>query len=825
MLLPKVSNPGSVTQFRPISLMDQLQKLYTKWLYRLALPFIQDYLGPEQHGFRPGRQAAEILQVCNSLREQHQEWRMGFVLVKLDVARAFDKVFRSKIVKAMTAARIPYRVIWALCRELFQAEVTPEIYGMGAQEAILTERGVKQGAPDSGAVFCLTLEYILRPVKAKWKRLQCGHIIGPEKRQSTHLMFADDLNLVAKNPLEATAMFEDVKIAFQTAGLELNAAKTEFISTFPPSVPHNIPGVNKSGVGMRILGKIVDVRETTDLQMNHRAVLAWQAFNAIRRILSQKTGITHRLRLLQACVVQKYLWTSETWVITQHRLQRMRGLHLKWLKHMFPAPGWIHGLQPKEGIPEHNRHVTQILTSRGFKLMDEIWLSRFWKWAGHAARSSPENPLRWWLDFRDISWWRCQQRLPSGIRHQWWDANLSRWENILDKYSGLQEGWKNCAKYRYDWQRQYQAFLENIQESRTRATTAKRPLEQSHEVDTLVPLNPSQPSTGVRPQKRLPKSRYPHRESPNQSAPLSLHNTVQSQSCNCNSRDQGRGGERGGMDAGRPKSQNAQGLSDEDTPLLQWFAGRNNGKPGRASAAHARQAATTAALGHRQRSQPQNTAGRADRARARQRSRAPRPAAAARPPRACRDASEHIDRPQGAPRPQQAGPRACRRASDHLDRPQGAPRPQAAGPRAHRRASDSLDGPQGAPRPQAAGAHPRAHRRASDSLDRPQGAPRPPAAGQTSTARRGAPRQAHPRRPQAAHRQQGAGATTAAAAFRSTCSTPQYSTPSAASGTPAAATTAPAARTAESGADRYTHPPREMRTNEKPVSGRNQLKW
>ena len=222
--------------------MPHLQKLYTKWLYCRARPFIEEFLPVEQHGFRKGRQCAEILHAISRLREHTAEWRETFVLMKLDIAKAFDKVRRSALLCAMRSSGIPPRIVWALSREVLQSFMIPSLYAITTEAPIETHRGVRQGAPESGPMFCVCLAAALRQTLQKWRDNNFGHGVGPFRDRSAMLGFADDTLLLAKSPWEAQQMFADVQEALNEVGLPLNANKTQYIATFSEKACQTLPG-------------------------------------------------------------------------------------------------------------------------------------------------------------------------------------------------------------------------------------------------------------------------------------------------------------------------------------------------------------------------------------------------------------------------------------------------------------------------------------------------------------------------------------------------------------------------------------------------------
>ena len=94
-LLPKVSDAARCKDFRPVSVLPVLFKLYEKWLLCISLNLDPDLfarLPAEHHGFRPGFQICEALLVTRIAIERSLEYEMPLVCVKLDVVKAFDRV-------------------------------------------------------------------------------------------------------------------------------------------------------------------------------------------------------------------------------------------------------------------------------------------------------------------------------------------------------------------------------------------------------------------------------------------------------------------------------------------------------------------------------------------------------------------------------------------------------------------------------------------------------------------------------------------------------------------------------------------------------------
>ena len=151
MMLPKENGSEDLSKYRPISLMPQLQKIFTRWLLSQCGSTLDDPISESQSGYRRGRQAAETLYTIQRVIEIHLEWALPLTILKVDLRKAFDSIFQSTILKALQATQAHPRLIFNLCRELVGNRIFPQIWQCTPEEDIKLKRGSKQGAPESGA--------------------------------------------------------------------------------------------------------------------------------------------------------------------------------------------------------------------------------------------------------------------------------------------------------------------------------------------------------------------------------------------------------------------------------------------------------------------------------------------------------------------------------------------------------------------------------------------------------------------------------------------------------------------------------------------------
>ena len=411
IMIPKHSQATTLDKHRTISLMNQIHKLYTKWLLILATPRLDSLISEHQMGFRQHRQASEAIFTLHCLTEVAQEWDQPLTLLRLDISKAFDRMRQSSILRMLMQSGLPPPLIFNLSRELIGTTIQPHIYGTTTPQPVSLARGAKQGAPESGMLFVSTINWMMQPLIPEWEAKNYGSPIGTH--QLTHLLFVDDLVLVSPHPNSILHMLQDLKPKLAHIGLELNESKTSYITT-SPTLASKLPGTNSND---KILGRTFKLQENTTQEITARLSAAWGKFHALRRILTAKTPLPHRLTILKACIGQSLLWGSESWHLTRRNLQRLRGTELKMLRAMIPPVPGSDSQSDPNFHENHKSHVREVLRKEGYIGFDRTWVRRFHGWAGHVARLDDNRWAKRALLYKNILWWRSQQSNPEGHRH------------------------------------------------------------------------------------------------------------------------------------------------------------------------------------------------------------------------------------------------------------------------------------------------------------------------------------------------------------------------------------------------------------------------
>ncbi|KAL0295151.1 UNVERIFIED_CONTAM: hypothetical protein Sradi_6848800 [Sesamum radiatum] len=200
-LIPKVSNPTVVAEFRPISCCNVLYKAITKILVQRMRSVLDTLISPSQNAFVPGRSIGDNILLAQELFSGYNQKNLPpRCALKVDLRKAYDTVEWDFLKAALTLFGFP-------------------------------ERFIQWGDPMSPFLFVLVMEVLtlilLQRIEQNggfsfhWK---CEAI------QLFQLSFADDLLLFSKADPSSIQLFKDGLTGFaELSGLQANLQKSNLI--------------------------------------------------------------------------------------------------------------------------------------------------------------------------------------------------------------------------------------------------------------------------------------------------------------------------------------------------------------------------------------------------------------------------------------------------------------------------------------------------------------------------------------------------------------------------------------------------------------------
>jgi hypothetical protein len=194
VLIPKVSNPDNLKNFRPISLCNVLYKIASKVVanhLKLILPVI---ISEHQSAFVPGRlitdNALIAYECLHTIRKQQA--KKPFFALKIDMMKAYDRVEWSYLHDCLEKLGFAPPWIQSVMRCVTTVHYAVKVNG-DLTNSVIPSRGIRQGDPISPYLFLLCTEglsCLLRQQELEG-RLQGIHN-GRQGPTISHLLFADD---------------------------------------------------------------------------------------------------------------------------------------------------------------------------------------------------------------------------------------------------------------------------------------------------------------------------------------------------------------------------------------------------------------------------------------------------------------------------------------------------------------------------------------------------------------------------------------------------------------------------------------------------------
>ena len=176
-LIPKVKNPESVSQFRPISLSNVLYRVFSKVLANRLKKIMPQLISEHQSAFLSDRLITDnIMVVFETLHymRNHCVGKTGYMALKLDMSKAYGRVkweFMEKVMRKMGFTnRWVDLMMECITTAFYSILINGEPYGN-----IKASRGLRQGDPLSPYLFLMCTEGLHGLIK---KAASIGDIKG-----------------------------------------------------------------------------------------------------------------------------------------------------------------------------------------------------------------------------------------------------------------------------------------------------------------------------------------------------------------------------------------------------------------------------------------------------------------------------------------------------------------------------------------------------------------------------------------------------------------------------------------------------------------------
>ncbi|KAL4291122.1 hypothetical protein GQ457_14G012230 [Hibiscus cannabinus] len=216
IMIPKTSSPKTIHEFRPIGCCNFIYKIIARIMTSRLKPLMPYIISPSQTAFVPGRQIQDnivIAQEAFHAIKRRTRGKKGIMAIKLDLAKAYDKVSWAFLRQAME--RMGFSDYWIRrTMEWRPTLLSPFLFNFVANAF--------------STIFC----------KAEQEGNLRGYRIKPRCPSLSHLLFADDCLLFAEaDPNNAKVISEGLELFEEASGQTFNLNKSAIF--FSPNTRHS----------------------------------------------------------------------------------------------------------------------------------------------------------------------------------------------------------------------------------------------------------------------------------------------------------------------------------------------------------------------------------------------------------------------------------------------------------------------------------------------------------------------------------------------------------------------------------------------------------
>ncbi|KAK2419793.1 hypothetical protein QL285_030613 [Trifolium repens] len=242
-LIPKINNPKAPGDYRPIALCNVIFKIITKTIANRIKTILPNIISQNQSAFIHDRLITDNTLVAFEVFHylNHTNRKKGFVGIKTDMAKAYDRVEWNFLKATMDAMGFPPQLVNTIFKCVSTVQFSILING-SPSSPFSPQRGLRQGDPLSPYLFIICADVLSGLIaQAHQNRLLHGVKVANGAPEITHLLFADDSIFFYRANKKETSTLKDIILLYQSAsGQMVNMNKSELI--YSKKVPESTKG-------------------------------------------------------------------------------------------------------------------------------------------------------------------------------------------------------------------------------------------------------------------------------------------------------------------------------------------------------------------------------------------------------------------------------------------------------------------------------------------------------------------------------------------------------------------------------------------------------
>ena len=434
-LVPKEGDITKLSNWRPISLVPTLYKVYEMCLWKVLDKELKP-LPRQLVGFRPGLQCLDIVSFLVESLRKADEWGEKLFVVSMDVATAFDSVSVQVLGDVLLERGGTITTVAAAVRENLDLSARP-CMGYTKSPPFRLEVGMRQGGPRTPSGWNQVMAVLIEELLLLWANKEPSVSWAPEWKPFEILVWADNIFLVSSSIIDIVQKTQDIEHVFGKKDLCFNQKSLEILPS--KSAEENLARVwlnekmEFSWVSeLVVLGCHLDGSGSTETQVQGRSEQGRKMFGRTRSLLScSKISEGERLKMFYSTVVPCVLWGSGCWIPSTKIQQLLSIQETRWLRCMLGGRksqdvAWMDWFRTTKRVAHALRNRLNL---------PSLWhraLAAVYGWAGHVARKDNSHPGHVAILWRSERWWEIMKCAGTGSRDHSWRHRRRNWVRCFE---------------------------------------------------------------------------------------------------------------------------------------------------------------------------------------------------------------------------------------------------------------------------------------------------------------------------------------------------------------------------------------------------------
>ena len=329
----KKGDTSKYENYRPISLLNAIYKIYAGIIQKRLANTLDKYLSNTQYGFRKDKSTGDAIQLVRRVAEFGIGTHNKLHMVLLDWEKAFDKVDRNKMFEALERMSINKKIINVIKSLYKETQFKVEIEG-DSSNWLKQETGIRQGCPLSPYLFIIVMTVMFEDIKEDPNlaiNLIKHRVPGADFDE---IMYADDTICISQDTKTMNKFIQAIETVGTEYGLKLNKSKCELITI-----------ANKPDIHFKDKTRILEKEEVKYLgcQLNHTGSANKETTKRVinARITLQKLQTfwrrsncptAYKIIALDAVVRSKLIYGTDAMQLNEPEQKKMEKIHLQGLR-------------------------------------------------------------------------------------------------------------------------------------------------------------------------------------------------------------------------------------------------------------------------------------------------------------------------------------------------------------------------------------------------------------------------------------------------------------------------------------------------------------